>query len=103
MATLGDNIKTELKRQNMTQKELCEKTGIKESVMSRYVNENESVRTDVLLRIAEALNVDMYQLLGIANTHTSAYETCKTALSARNGNKLTEEEMKELIYLILEN
>lgn len=101
MAELGTRIKEELQKQHMSQKELCEKTGIKESVMSKYINNNEDLRTDVLLKISQALNVNIYQLLGEAETEKDAYQICKDALYARGENELTDQQKKELIDLIL--
>ncbi len=101
METNGKFIKEELKRRNISQKELCEKTGISESTMSKYLNSDRQLRGDVIVKIARALNVNLYQLFGITSSNENTYDVCKTALLARNGNKLSPEEKKELINIIL--
>ena len=38
MASIGENIKKELERKKLSQKELCDLTGISESAMSKYLS-----------------------------------------------------------------
>lgn len=101
MNTVGERIKMILKNEGRTQVELCEITGIKPAAMSKYLSGEKTPRTEILIKISEALNVSLYSLLGKEETELSTYEICKSALLARSGNKLTNEEKKELINLIL--
>lgn len=103
MHIVGENIKKELERRKMNQKELCQLTGISESALSKYLSSNRPLRSDILSRIARALNVNIYQLLGQEEKEGSTYDICKTALLARSGNKLTDDEKRELINLIFEH
>lgn len=98
--TTGAIIKNLLEKKKMSQKELCERTGISEPSMSKYLSSGKTPRTEVLIKISDALGVDVYYLLG-KKEGTDTYQTCKTALLARSGKRLTDEEKKELINLIL--
>lgn len=100
MNEIGENIKRELKNKNISQKELCKKTGITESNMSKYLNSEKSLRSDIIAKIARALDVSIYQLLGINENKGTTFDICKTALLARSGSNLSNEEKKELIDLI---
>lgn len=102
MNKVGGTIKEILKRIGKTQVELCEVTGIKPAAMSKYLSGEKTPRTEVLMKIADALDVSLYTLIG-RDEERSAYEICRSALLARSGNELTEEERKDLIKLILGN
>lgn len=96
----GEAIKKELEKKGMSQKDLCEKTGISESAMSKYLSKDTSLRSDILAKIARALDVSIYTLLGVQEKEGSTYDVCKTALMARSGTSLSMEEKQELINLI---
>ena len=100
MSIIGDNIKKELERRGLSQKELCNLTGISESAMSKYLAKEGALRSDILAKIANALDVNIYLLMGIQEKKESTFDVCKTALMARSGTDLTMEEKKELIDLI---
>lgn len=97
---IGENVKKELERRGLSQKDLCTMTGISESAMSKYLAKNGALRSDILAKIANALNVSIYMLMGIQEKSGTTYDVCKTALMARSGTDLTMEEKKELIDLI---
>lgn len=101
MNTVGEKIKEILKKTGRTQVDICESTGIKPAAMSKYLSGEKMPRTEILMKIAGALNVSLYTLLGKDNSDASTFEICKSALLARSGNQLTEEEKKELIRLII--
>lgn len=103
MPKIGNSIKKELERRNMSQKDLCEMSGISESAMSKYLSSDRPLRTDILSKISKALNVSMYQLLGIEEQSGGTYDICKTALLARSGSELSSKEKQELINLIFEH
>ena len=101
MSNYGENIKRELERRKLSQKDLCKLTGISESAMSKYLSTERPLRSDILAKIARALDVNIYQLLGLSmSDNENTYNVCKTALLARSGTELTMEEKKELIDLI---
>ena len=100
MKAVAENIRKELEKKGMSQKELCSITKISESAMSKYLSNNISIRSDVLAKISKALGVSMYALMGIQEKEEDTFTVCKTALLARSGTKLTNDEKKELIELI---
>ena len=102
MNKVGETIKEILKKLGKTQVDLCEMTGIKPAAMSKYLSGEKTPRTEILIKIADSLDVSLYILLG-RDEEKSTYEICRSALLARSGNKLTEEERKDLIKLILED
>ncbi len=101
MNTVGERIKEILKKTGTTQVDICELTGIKPAAMSKYLSGEKTPRTEILMKIADALNVSLYTLLGKDESNASTFEICKSALLARSGNQLTEDEKKELIKLII--
>ncbi len=100
MEEIGQNIKRELERRKISQKELCEMTGISESNMSKYLSHGKNLRSDVVAKIARALDVNIYQLMGLQEKKGNTFDICKTALLARSGSNLSNEEKQELISLI---
>ncbi|MCR5299659.1 MAG: helix-turn-helix domain-containing protein [Erysipelotrichaceae bacterium] len=100
MNKAGETIKGVLKKAGISQADLCDMTGIKPAAMSKYLSGEKYPRTEILMKIADALNVSLYTLLG-KDEEKSVYEICRSALLARSGKKLTEEERKDLIKLIL--
>ena len=102
-SVIGENIRKELERKKLTQKELCDMTKISESAMSKYLSSDRPLRSDLLAKIANALGTSINQLLGIQVDDDTTFDACKTALLARSGSNLTSEEKKILINLILEH
>lgn len=84
----------------MTRKELCEKTGITEAALSRYITGQREPRAVTLSSIAKALNVTMDDLLG-TSTKDSATLHGAIRLVARNSKQLTPEQRKFLIDSLL--
>ena len=100
MNNVGETVKEILKKNGLTQADLCEMTDIKPAAMSKYLSGDKVPRTEILMKIADALDVSLYTLLG-KDEERSVYEICRSALLARSGNEMTEEERKDLIKLIL--
>ena len=71
MPKVGDNIKKELERRKINQRELCRMSGISESAMSKYLSSDKPLRTDILSKISRALDVSMYLVkeIGIPIMH----------------------------------
>ena len=61
----ANNLLLELTAKNMTQKQLCDATGITESAMSRYVNGSREPRVASLRKICIALSVSADELLDL--------------------------------------
>lgn len=98
-----DKVKELMESQNMTQKELSEKSGITEASISRYLNGERTPRIDIIINFAKVFKVDVDFLISdddeIKDLEDS-YVECRTVL-ARNARNLTAEEKNELISIIL--
>lgn len=68
--------------------------------MSKYLSSKNPLRSDVVAKVARALNVSIYHLMGIEEKEGTTFDVCKTALLARSGTVLYSEEKQELINLI---
>ena len=79
-----------MKRNNVSQKQLSEISGIAESSLSRYLHSDQRPRLDI----------ETQYLLEEEETSESAYNYIATAV-ARKGKELTPEEQNKLIGLIL--
>lgn len=64
MSKFCERLSILMNEQKLTQKELAIKTGVTESAMSYYVKGVRTPRSDVLTRIAKALNTTTDYLLG---------------------------------------
>lgn len=92
---LGKRISEALKRSNTRQKELAERIGITETVMSRYISGDREPKPDMLANIATALNTTSDYLLGIEHDEFD-YPRVRRII-ARNASTMTDSEKKELI------
>lgn len=64
METCANRLREALNLRNMTQAELCNRTGIKKSAMSQYCNGSIVPRQDRVFVIAQALDVSVAWLMG---------------------------------------
>lgn len=71
LESIGQRITKARERLDMNQKELCQKTGIKESTLSRYENDIREPKASTLLTIAETLNVSFDYLMGVSDDFES--------------------------------
>lgn len=92
---LGRRISKLLDITNMTQKELAERIGVTEGVMSRYISGDREPKPDMIANIATALRTTSDYLLGIENDEFD-YPRVKRML-ARGANTMTAEEKRDLI------
>lgn len=92
---LGLRISNALKKQGMTQKELAERIGITEAVISRYISGDREPKPDTLANIATALHTTSDFLLGIECEEFDHPRIRR--LIARNASSMTEQEKRELI------
>ncbi len=63
--SFGQRLKAALNSRQMMQKELAEKIGVSEVVISRYVHGGRIVSVPILIEICKALNVSADYLLGL--------------------------------------
>jgi transcriptional regulator with XRE-family HTH domain len=60
---IGKRILQLLESKNMSQRDLAEKTGVQEATISRYVNGHRNPQSEILSKIAQALNTTSDYLL----------------------------------------
>ena len=71
MGTIGDTSSQMRKHIDLNQKELCQITGITEASLSRYENNLREPKSDVLKKLAKALNVSSDYLIGLTDERNS--------------------------------
>lgn len=59
----GDNLQDILKDQNISQRELSNKTGLSEASISNYINKRRVPSLKALINISYALNFDVSDLI----------------------------------------
>ncbi|MDD6302690.1 MAG: helix-turn-helix transcriptional regulator [Bacillales bacterium] len=99
---LNDRIKMIMEEKGLTQKELSQMSNITEASMSKYLSGDRTPRIDVIVNIANALEVSVDSLLGGANSTINGLMDAKLVL-ARGKDTLSEDDKKELIKFLLEN
>ena len=97
---LGQRITEALKKVNWTQKELAERVGLTEAVISRYVSGDREPKPETIANIATALNTTSDYLLGIEKEEFSHSRMCR--ILARNASQMTDKEKKDLIDALFE-
>lgn len=97
---IGRKIEKLLENSNMTQRELAERINLDETILSRIISGERSPKVDVVANIATVLRVTSDYLLDIENSDD--YDPTKEIrILARNASKLTKEQKKELLDIIL--
>ena len=92
---LGNRIQETLRKRNMSQKQLAERIGISEAVISRYISGDREPKPDMIANIATALRTTSDYLLGIENEEFSHPRIRR--MIARNSASMTNDEKKELL------
>lgn len=92
---LGRRISEIQKKRGISQKQLAQRIGVTESVISRYISGEREPKPDVLANIATALHTTSDFLLGIENVEFD--HTRIRRMIARNAEKMTEQEKHDLI------
>lgn len=92
---LGGRISELLKKTNVQQKELADRVGVSEGVMSRYISGDRDPKPEMLANIATALKTTSDYLLGIEENDYS-YSKVKRMI-ARNAQNMTAQEKRDLI------
>lgn len=64
VATSNQRIRELIESLNISQVEFCEKTGLKTSALSNYLNDNRTPRQDAISKIADAYNVSPTWIMG---------------------------------------
>ena len=97
---IGKKIEKLLESKNMTQRELANKIGTDETIISRIIKGDRTPKSDVLANIATALHTTSDYLLG---RESEEFDSAKViTLIARNSSKMSDSEKKELINALFE-
>ena len=99
----SDKVKEIMNVKKINQKELSRLSGITEASVSRYLTGERTPRIDIITNFAKALDVSIEYLLDECiekQNNNNAYDNIAIAI-ARDGNRLTAEEMNRLIELII--
>lgn len=99
--TLGERIATLLKEKNMTQKDFAYKVGITEAALSHYIKGDRIPRSVVMTKMAQEFSVSSDFLMdGIPENKQEDLIYAKK-LIARNVDKMTLEEKKEILNILM--
>ncbi len=71
MKSLGEKLMDILEQKDMTQRNLADLVGVTEVTISRYINGSRQPRSDILGKIAKALNVSLDDLLNTSTIDAS--------------------------------
>lgn len=100
---LNGRIKKYMNERHFTQKELAKRAGITEASMSKYLNGERTPRIDVIVNLANALQISTDELLGNdIDVESMTFFKIKTVL-ARGMESMSEEDKKKLLKFLLEN
>lgn len=89
MSTFSERVNALMNELKLRQKELAARVGVTESAMSYYVKGVRTPRSDVLTRMAKALNTTTDYLLGTAQSSSNELYYIQ-----RNLGKLDNEQLK---------
>lgn len=97
---LHHRLKTKMKENDLSARQLSIKTGISEAALSKYLSGVRTPHIEIVGRLAAALNTTSDYLLGIEK-NDSPYEQIVTKIK-ENKKYLSNEEKMSLILLISE-
>lgn len=100
--SVGEKIKQLRKRENMTQKELAQRTGFAEITIRQYENHNRTPKLETLIKIADALNVPVYELLDDFRAELSEIPR-KFEATFKQSLQMTRESINEALPKFAEN
>lgn len=92
-AAFGDYLRAELKRRDMTAYVLAEKTGISQTVLSRWNSGKTAPTIDNLRPVAEALNLPLLELVVRAGLLTEEEAGAKLKLINTTADNLSNDEL----------
>ncbi len=97
---LHHRLKTKMKENNLSARQLSVKTGISEAALSKYLSGVRTPHIEIVGKLAAALNTTSDYLLGIEK-NDSPYEQIVIKIK-ENKKYLSNEEKMSLILLISE-
>ncbi|MCR4562381.1 MAG: helix-turn-helix transcriptional regulator [Bacilli bacterium] len=100
MIVLADNLKKLMKEKGWNQKEFAKKVHVTEAAMSHYLSGYRDPQLDILIRIADCLEVSVDFLLGIEfQSVDSQFDKLTMMIKDYKGNLTPEERMKLIMLL----
>ena len=101
MKKFKERVKSLMKRDNISQKELAKLSGISEASVSRYLSGDLRPRMDILTNIAKVFNVSTSYLVGEVDNvvESDAYEETLCVVT-RNKSKLDDAQKTEIIRVL---
>ena len=97
---IGKRIEKALEKNSMSQRDLANRIGIDESIVSRIIKGDRTPKSDVLANIATTLHTTSDYLLGIESEEFDSAKTIR--LIARNSSKMSDADKKALINALFE-
>lgn len=97
---IGKRIEKVLERSGISQRDLANRIGVDESIVSRIIKGERTPKSDVLANIATALHTTSDYLLGIENEEFDSAKMIR--LIARNSSKMSDADKKALINALFE-
>ena len=97
---IGKRIEKVLEKNSISQRELANRIGVDESIVSRIISGDRKPKADILANIATALHTTSDYLLGIENEEFDSSKIIRVI--ARNSSKMSDTEKKELINALFE-
>ena len=97
---IGEKIEKVLENCNMSQRDLANRIGVDESIVSRIIKGERIPKSDVLANIATALHTTSDYLLVIENDEFDSSKLVR--LIARNSSKMSDADKKALINALFE-
>lgn len=100
----GQRLSELLKSSNVSQRELAHKIGITEAAISRYINSNRTPNGKIIGSIAKVLHVSTDYLIYENDDSTADADYWKIYhWIKKNASRLSFEQKRELILLLLED
>ena len=101
MDMVGERIKDALKIRNINQKELAYMVDVSEVTMSRYISGTRYPKSDIIKKIANALDVPVSYLVSDPNDEESMYEYNKVfRIIEIYAKTWSNEDKMKLIHLL---
>ena len=98
---IGEKIERLLTQTNMTQRELAKKINLDETTLSRIIKGERAPKIETVANIATSLHVTTDYLLDVERLDDFDIKK-EIRLLARNSSKMTQEDKKELINILLD-
>lgn len=95
MSIFSERVNKLMCHYKLSQKELAAKVGVTESAMSYYVQGKRVPRSDILTKIAKALNTTTDYLLGVTNNISNETAQDELQYLQRNLGKLDKNQLRK--------